>query len=73
MACHPDNGQTSRVSRSLNLAESTYSIRDQNLDSLQHIKYLGVTLSNILSLKLHIHNITGKASKTLGFLKRNLR
>ena len=50
-----------------------YSICDQNLDPVQRIKSLGVTLSNSLSGKQHIHNITGKASKTLGFLKRNLR
>ena len=73
MAFHPDKCKTFRVTRSLNLVEFAYAIRDQNLDTAQHVKYLGVTLSNNLSWKQHIHNITEKASKTLGFLKRNLR
>ena len=73
MVFHPDKCKTFRVTRSSNPVEFTYSFRDQNLDTVQHIKYLDMTLSNNLSWKQHIHNITGKTSKTLGFLKRNLR
>ncbi len=72
MAFHPDKCNTIHFTRSLNPLEFTYSIRGQDLDTVQHIKYLGVTLSDNLSWKRHIHNITGKASRTLGFLKRNL-
>ena len=36
-------------------------------------KYLGVTISSSLSWKKHIDSISTKASKTLGFLRRNLK
>ena len=57
----------------MNPVEFTFSIRGQDLDTVQHIIYLGMTSLNKLSWKLHIHNIIRKASKTLGFLNRNLR
>ena len=34
--------------------------------------YLGVTISNDLSWANHISNITAKANRTIGFLRRNI-
>ena len=41
-------------------------------NSLNTAKYLGVTITEILDWGQHISEITCKATKTLGFLRRNL-
>lgn len=43
------------------------------LQCTEETTYLGVQLSRDLSWSTHINGITTKASRTLGFLKRNLR
>jgi hypothetical protein len=35
-------------------------------------KYMGVTIKSDLKCDSHINNITTKANKTLGFLRRNI-
>lgn len=50
-----------------------YTLCNVVLKSVEHNPYLGVTLSSDLSFSTHIDNITAKASRTLGFLARNLR
>ena len=42
------------------------------LGTVNHNPYLGVELSSTLSWNDHIGNITTKANKTLGFIRRNL-
>ena len=41
------------------------------LEQVDHVSYLGVTLANDLKWSQHISSITGKASKVLGMAKRN--
>ena len=41
--------------------------------SLHSVRYLGVYLSDDLRWNEHVNNMSNKANKTLGFLKRNLR
>ena len=43
------------------------------LETVKQHTYLGVELSDNLKYNTHIDNITGKASQTLGFVKRNLK
>ena len=43
-----------------------------SLDSVQHTKYLGVTISDDLRWNRHVADITGRANKLLGLLRRNL-
>ena len=38
-----------------------------------HAAYLGVTLQSDLKWNKHVENISAKANKTLGLLKRNLK
>ena len=42
------------------------------LDTVSHHPYLGVELSSNLNWSLHMENIIGKASRSLGFIRRNL-
>ena len=50
-----------------------YTLHGQILESVPTAKYLGVTISNDLRWEPHVRTITKKASRTLGFLRRNLR
>ena len=45
----------------------------QVLDSIDHARYLGVDISSELNFNHHINRITANASKSLGFLKRNIK
>lgn len=49
-----------------------YVLHNQVLENVKSAKYLGVTISDDLDWGQHINNITSKATKTLGFLRRNL-
>ena len=49
-----------------------YSLHNQTLENLQSAKYLGVTFSDNMDWGQHISDISSKATKTLGFLRRNL-
>ena len=49
-----------------------YSLHNQTLENVQSSKYLGITISDNMDWGLHISEISYKATKTLGFLRRNL-
>ena len=42
------------------------------LEVTNESKYLGVTITNDMSWANHISNITAKANRTIGFLRRNI-
>ena len=43
------------------------------LESTDSAKYLGINISNDLNWNHHIDEITSKANRTLGFVKRNVK
>ena len=51
---------------------ANYTLEGTVLENVENIKYLGVTIANDLKWNTHISNVCTKASRTLGFLRRNL-
>ena len=49
-----------------------YTLHQQRLEQVQSAKYLGITISDDLDWGQHISEISSEATKTLGFLRRNL-
>ena len=49
-----------------------YSLHNQTLENVQSAKYLGIAISDNMDWGQHISEISSKATKTLGFLRRNL-
>ena len=63
---------TIRITNSRSPIRVDYKIHDQHLNLVPYSKYLGVSLYQTLSWKTHINNVTAKAYRTLGFLRRNM-
>ena len=51
---------------------ASYTLEGTDLENVESIKYLGVTISNDLRWNTHVSNVCTKANRTLGFLRRNL-
>ena len=75
MEFHPDKCQVLRVSRKRkeNVIAASYTLHGHTLKVVDHVKYLGVTLSSDLKWNRHIGNAINKANSTLGMLKRNIK
>ena len=50
-----------------------YTLHGEILESVDCVRYLGVSISKDLSWNTHISQITSKANRTLDFVKRNVR
>ena len=50
----------------------SYSLHQQTSEQVESAKYLGVTITDNLEWGQHVSEISSKATKTLGFLRRNL-
>ena len=48
------------------------SLHNQTLENVQSAKYLGITILDNMDWGQYISEISSKATKTLGFLRRNL-
>ena len=55
-----------------NKIQASYTLEGTVLENVDSIKYLGVTITSDLKWNSHIRNVCSKASRTLGFLRRNL-
>ena len=49
-----------------------YTLHQQKLEQVQSAKYLGITITDNLAWGQHVSEISCKATKTMGFLQRNL-
>ena len=73
MQFHPEKCNSMSITRSRSPFQFTYSLKGHQLETVNAAKYLGITLSSNMSWDCHINNISLKANKILGFLKRNLK
>ena len=51
---------------------ASYTLEGTDLENVESIKYLGVTITSDLRWNTHVSNVCTKANRTLGFLRRNL-
>ena len=51
---------------------ASYTLAGTDLENVESIKYLGVTITSDLRWNAHVSNVCTKANRTLGFLRRNL-
>ena len=65
--------QVLHIARSRKPIHRNYTMHDQVLESVDHARYLGVDISSDVNFSHHIDRITANASKSLGFLKRNIQ
>ena len=73
MELNPSKCVAIHITRSRTPVPSQYLLHGQVLELVAGSKYLGVEISNNLSFNSHIQNITTLASRSFGFLKRNIR
>ena len=53
-------------------SHASYTLERTDLENVESIKYLGVTITSDLTWNTHVSNVCTKANRTLGFLGRNL-
>ena len=51
---------------------ASYTLEGTDLENVESIKYLGVTITSDLRWNTRVSNVCTKANRTLGFLRRNL-
>jgi myo-inositol-hexaphosphate 3-phosphohydrolase len=73
MEFHPGKCQVLSITRNRRVIKYDYTLHGNKLEHVSTAKYLGITLSHDLRWNQHITNITNKANRTLGFLRRNLQ
>ena len=73
MEFNPGKCQVIRVTLARRPITSVYHLHGQILEVVDHAKYLGVNISASLKWNEHINGITKKATRSLGFIKRNIR
>ena len=73
MKCNVNKCHSMRVTRlhPSNHIQFSYTLHQQTLEQVHSAKYLGLTITDHLDWGQHISEITCKATKTLGFLRRN--
>ena len=73
MEFNPGKCQVIQVTRSRKPIPSVYYLHGQVLEVVDHAKYLGVTISSDLKWDKHVENVSKSASRSLGFIKRNIK
>ena len=73
MLFHPAKCVSLPITRNRSpLDYSVYELHGHTLDSVSSAKYLGITIQQDMNWDNHINNMANKASRALGFLRRNL-
>ena len=58
--------------RRIKKIHASYTLEGTDLENVESIKYLGVTITSDLRWNTHVSYVCTKANRTLGFLRRNL-
>ena len=72
MEFDPSKCQVVHITRSSRPINTSWSIHDQVLDSVDSARYLGVNITSDLNFTQHINCTTSNASRSLGYFKRNI-
>jgi hypothetical protein len=75
MVFHPDKCKVLTITNKHknNRIKPNYTLNGHTLEHVTEAQYLGITIKSDLNWNQHIANNTQKASRALGFLRRNLR
>ena len=73
MEFNPSKCQVVHVSGSKRPVKRDYILHGLVLESVSCAKYLGVDISESLTLNSHIDRIASTANRTLGFVRRNIK
>ncbi len=73
MEFHPAKCQVLSITWARQAIHYNYTHHGQNLEHVSTAKYLGLTITHDLRWNEHITNIAHNATRTLGFLRRNLQ
>ena len=73
MEFNPSKCQTLYITRSRWPFKSTYTMHGQVLVSVDSARYLGMDIASDLNFSQHVNRTTSNASKSLGYLKRNIK
>ncbi|XP_060064028.1 Na(+)/H(+) exchanger protein 7-like [Ylistrum balloti] len=73
MLFHPEKCSVLNVSCKRNIPRYPFKLKGTTLENNTIVTYLGVDLTSTLSWSHHIDRISGKTSRTQGFLRRNLK
>ena len=73
MYFNPSKCQVMHISRAQNPIQTQYVLHGQVLEAVDHAKYIGLEISHDLKWIHHVQNVTTKANRTLGYIRRNIR
>ena len=73
MHFNPSKCQVMHISRAQNPIQTQYVLHGQVLEAVDHAKYLGLEIGHDLKWNHHVQNVTTKANRILGYIRRNIR
>jgi len=73
MSFHPSKCYTISIGLKKNAHHHSYTMLNETLEHTDSITYLGIKINKHLNWDDHINHITSKASKSLGYITRNLQ
>ncbi|KAK3096436.1 hypothetical protein FSP39_000095 [Pinctada imbricata] len=73
MAFNPEKCTVIHVTNRRKPRITKYQLHGHTLEREESSKYLGITISQDLKWNIHVNNVTSKANRSLGFIRRNLR
>ena len=73
MHFHPQKCKTMHITIKRNIIQSTYTIQNNNLQTMNTAKYLGIHIHSSQNWNTHINKTAQRVNTTSGFLHRNIR